>query len=66
MKTTVTLESKDVRAIIAKFLGISEENVIPLRYNFAVAGISAEAIERKIGPVAGDHEKGSSGLLTDD
>lgn len=48
MKTHVTLDSKEVKTIIAKFLGISEEKVIPLRYNFAIEGLSAEEIERKI------------------
>ena len=48
MKTTIQLESKDVRAIIARFLGISIENVIPNRYNFSVVGMSAEEIEKKI------------------
>ena len=48
MKTTVQLESKDVRTIIAKFLGISEEQVIPMRYNFAIEGMTAEEIEQKI------------------
>lgn len=48
MKTQVTLDSKEVKTIIAKFLGISEEKVIPLRYNFAIEGLSAEEIERKI------------------
>lgn len=49
MKTTVQLESKDVRKMIAKFLGITEEQVIPNRYNFSVTGLSAEEIEKKIG-----------------
>lgn len=49
MKTTVQLESKDVRTIIAKFLGIPEEQVIPMRYNFAVEGLTAEEIEKRIG-----------------
>lgn len=48
MKTTVQLETKDVRAIIARFLGISQEDVIPNRYNFSVAGMTAEEIEKKI------------------
>lgn len=48
MKTTVQLETKDVRAIIARFLGVSIEDVIPNRYNFSVAGMSAEEIEKKI------------------
>lgn len=48
MKTTVQLESKDVRAIIARFLGVCIEDVIPNRYNFSVAGMSAEEIEKKL------------------
>lgn len=48
MKTQVTLESKEVRTIIASFLGIQEEKVIPLRYSFAIEGLSAEEIERRI------------------
>ena len=48
MKTTVQLENKDVREIIAKFLQIPVENVIPNRYNFSIANMSAEEIERRI------------------
>lgn len=48
MKTTVQLDSKDVRAIIAKFFGIPIENVIPNRYSFSIANMSAEEIEKKI------------------
>lgn len=48
MKTTVQLESKDVREIIAKVLKIPIENVIPNRYSFSVAGLSAEEIEKRI------------------
>lgn len=52
MKTTVTLENKDVREIIAKFLGVKTEDVIPNRYSFGVANMSAQEIERRIyGPV---------------
>lgn len=59
MKSTVTLESKDVRKIIAKFLKIPEEDVIPLRYNFSIANMSAAEIERLLsdGPaMRGDAE----------
>ena len=49
MKTTVQLESKDVRLIIARFLTVPLESVIPQRYGFAVAGMSAEEITEKIG-----------------
>lgn len=48
MKTTVQLDSKDVREIIAKFLGVSVEDVIPNRYSFSVANMDAEEIARKI------------------
>jgi lambda repressor-like predicted transcriptional regulator len=48
LKTTVTLESKDVREIISKFLGVKIEDVIPNRYSFAIANMSAEEIERRI------------------
>jgi len=50
MKTQVTLETKDVRAILAKFLGIREEQVIPQRYSFAIEGMTAEEIRKKISP----------------
>ena len=48
MKTQITLDSKEVKTIITKFLGISEEQVIPLRYNFAIEGLSVEEIEKKL------------------
>ena len=56
MKTTVQLESKDVRNIIANFLHIPVEDVIPNRYNFSVANLSAEEIERRIRKVKGGEE----------
>ena len=40
MKMQITLESKEVRKLVAKALNISEEKVIPLRYNFAIEGYS--------------------------
>lgn len=48
MKTTVQLDSKDVRQIIAKALNVPLEDVIPNRYNFSIANLSAEEIERRI------------------
>lgn len=48
MKTTITLENKEVRMIIARYLGIKEEDVIPNRYNFSVVGLACEDIEKKI------------------
>lgn len=48
MKTTVTLETRDVREIIALFLGIRVEDVTPNRYSFGVDGLSAAEIAGKI------------------
>lgn len=48
MKTTVQLESKDVRTILAKFLCVKVDDIIPNRYSFSVANMSAEDIEKKI------------------
>ena len=48
MKMTIQLDNKDVREIIAKFLQIPVEDVIPNRYSFSVANMSAEDIGKKI------------------
>lgn len=48
MKTMVGLDSKDVRTIIALFLGIEEERIIPSRYSFSVAGMTEEEIQKKM------------------
>lgn len=48
MKTTVSLETKDVREALARFLNIPTENVIPQRYGFAVTGMNASDIAKKI------------------
>ena len=48
MKETVVLESKEVREIIANYLGIKIEDVIPQRYSFSVAGLSADEIKQKL------------------
>ena len=48
MRTTVNLENKDVREIIAKFLGIKVDQVIPQRYTFGIEGMSAEEITQRI------------------
>lgn len=49
MKTTIQLESKDVRVIIAKFLGLKLEDVIPNRYSFSIASMSESEIRQKMG-----------------
>lgn len=48
MKVLVNLESKDVREIIAKFLGIETDDVIPNRYSFSVSGMTVEEIEERM------------------
>lgn len=48
MKAAVQLESKDIRVIIARFLGVPEENIIPQRYGFSVVGMTAGEIEGRI------------------
>ena len=57
MKSTVTLETKDIREIIAKFLGIPLEDVIPNRYTFSVSGMTAEQIAEKIKKAGEDPAK---------
>ena len=41
---TVTLDGKEVRAIIAKALNIPITAVKPLRYNFAIEGYTPEEV----------------------
>lgn len=48
MKAAVNLDSKDVRAIVARFLGVPLEKVIPQRYGFAVVDVPASEIAVKI------------------
>lgn len=48
MKATVTLEGKDVRQIIASYLGIPLDDVIQLRYGYAVTSLTVEQIEEKM------------------
>lgn len=44
----VTLNGSDVRLIIAKFLGIPVEAVLPMKYSFVVQGMSAEEIGARL------------------
>lgn len=48
MKQQITLESKEVRKILARYLDIPEEQVIPLRYSYAIEGMTVEEIEDKL------------------
>lgn len=60
MKTTVNLESKDVRVALAKFFGVKTEQIIPNRYSYGVEGLSAEEVSRRIyGPAVRGGQNGS-------
>ena len=48
-ETAIILDGKETKAIIARYLGVEEKDVKPLRYNFAVTGITAEEIRAKLG-----------------
>ena len=48
MKVQLTLENKEIKAIIAKFFEIPVDNVIPLKYNFSIVGIDAETVAKKL------------------
>lgn len=48
MKTQITLDSKEVRKLVARSLNIPEEKVIPLRYNFAIEGYSESEVQKML------------------
>lgn len=48
MKTQITLESKEIRMILARFFGVPETQIIPLRYSYAIEGMSADEVARRI------------------
>ena len=48
MKQQITLESKELREIVAKALDIPEKQVVSLRYGIAIEGLSAEDVEQRI------------------
>lgn len=48
MKLNVSLDSKEVRKIIARYLEIDESQVIPQRYSFNVEGLTIEQIKEKL------------------
>lgn len=48
MTEVITLDSKDVKKILAKFFGIDEKQVIPSRYSWSIGGMSASDVEKKI------------------
>ena len=45
MKSQVTLDGKEVKAIIAKALNIPIDKVVQLRYSFAIEGYAQEQVE---------------------
>lgn len=45
MKIQITLDGKEVRKLIAVALGVPEEKIIPLRYNFAIEGYSESEVK---------------------
>lgn len=48
MKTQVTLESKELKLIVAKALRIPEDQVVQLRYSIAIEGMAPEEIGKRI------------------
>ena len=48
MKQQITLESAELKAIVAKALNIPEKNVVQLRYSIAIEGLSAVEVEKKL------------------
>ncbi len=53
MKQQITLESAELKAIVAKALNIPEKNVVQLRYSIAIEGLSATEVEKKIKDLLG-------------
>lgn len=47
-QTTVQLDSKEIRRIIAEYFGIDIEKVISTKYNFAIIDVPIEELEKKI------------------
>ena len=48
MKTSVQLETKEIRAILAKALRLDEKQVVPTRYSFAIEGVPAEEVAKRL------------------
>ena len=51
MTPQTMLDSKECRGLIARALGIPVEQVIPLRYSFAVQGVPLVELQRKLDAV---------------
>lgn len=51
MTSQTVLDSKECRCLIAHALGIPVEQIVPMRYSFAVQGIPLAELQRKIGAV---------------
>ena len=48
MKSTIQLDTKDIRQILSIFFDIPPEKVIPNRYTFSIEGIDEAEIVSKI------------------
>lgn len=48
MKQQVTLDSKEIKAIVAKALGLPPALVVQLRYSIAVENMPPEEVEKRI------------------
>lgn len=48
MRTTVNLDLKDLREILAFVLGIPVQDITQSRYSLGVIGMDADEIERRI------------------
>ena len=44
----VTLNGNDVRQIIAMFLGVPVEAIIPMKYSYIINGMTADEIRAKL------------------
>ncbi len=44
----VTLNGADVRLIVALFLGVPTEAVIPMKYSYIVNGMTVEEVKAKL------------------
>lgn len=51
MKSLVTLDSKELRAIVAKALRIPIEKVIQQRYSIAIEGFTTEQVAKMLNEI---------------
>lgn len=51
MTPQTVLNSKECRCLIAHALGIPVEQIVPMRYSFAVQGVPLAELQRKINEI---------------